>query len=79
MVIHVNFIKATNPDVQTVPPVVLPTPPHTVLPATDIDEELDVVPNELMLNIEEYEACGSGWIIDHLVQFDIIITSFSCL
>ena len=79
MVIHVNFIKATNPDVQTVPPVVLTTTPHTVWPATDIDEELDAVPNELMLNIEEYEACGSGWIIDHLVQFDTIITSFSCL
>ena len=79
MVIHVNFIKATNPDVQTVPPVVLTTTPHTVWPATDIDEELDAVPNELMLNIEEYEAFGSGWIIDHLVRFDTIITSFSCL
>ena len=79
MVIHVNFIKATDPDIQTIPPVVLTTTPHTVWPVTDIDEELDAVPNELMLNIEEYEACGSGWIIDHLVRFDTIITSFSCL
>ena len=79
MVIHVNFIKASDPEVKTVPPVVLTTTPYNVWPATDIDEELDTIPNELIHSIQEYETCGSGWIIDHLVQLDVIITSFSCL
>ena len=78
MVIHVNFMKATNSDVKTVPPVCLTTQPYTVWPATDIDEELEEIPRELMKSIEEYEACGSGWIIDHLVRLDANITSFSC-
>ena len=79
MAIHVNFIKASNPEVQTVPPVVLSTTPYTVWPTTDIDEELREVPNDLIRNIQDYEQCGSGWIIDHIIQLDTIITSFSCL
>ena len=78
MVIHANFIKATNSDIQTIPPVCLSTALYTVWPATDIDEDLETIPNELIQSILEYEHFGSGWIIDHIVRFDTNIASFSC-
>ena len=77
--IHVNFIKATNPDIQTIPPVCLTTAPYTVWPATDIDEVLETIPNDLTQSILEYENIGSGWVIDHIVRFHTNIASFSCL
>ena len=79
MVIHANFIKATNSDIQTIPPVCLSSALYTVWPTTDIDEDLETIPNELIQSILEYEHFGSGWIIDHIVRFDTNIASFSCL
>lgn len=79
MSIHAIFVKACDPDMKTVPPVVLTTSPFTVYLSTDIDQCLDDAAEQLYKLIEEYEGCGSGWTIDYLERLDTTVTSFSSL
>ena len=76
MSIHVVFEKANDPEVKTVPPVVLTTHPYIVYLGTDIDNCLNDAAEDLFKRIENYEGCGSGWVIDHLVRLDTGIYSF---
>lgn len=76
MSIHVVFEQAKDPEVKTVPPVVLTTSPYSVYVATDLDTCLDDAAHELYRLIEEYEGYGSGWVIDYLDRLDTNITSF---
>ena len=75
MSIHVVFEQATNPEVKTVPPVVLTTNPYDVWPIIDLDESLTNAAKELFDKIETYEGYGSGWIIDYLDRPDTNIAS----
>ena len=74
--IHVVFEKASNPEIKTIPPVVLTTEPTTVYLATDIDDSLQDTADELLDLIEVYERNGSGWVIDHLDRMDMGLYSF---
>ena len=76
MSIYVVFEKAVDPEVKTIPDVVLTTGPRIVYPDTDIDKALENTVDELFQLIEEYEGVGSGWIIDHLVRLDTSLNSF---
>ena len=60
MSVHVVFEKACDPEIKTVPPVVLTTDPETVYIATNVDECLEDVAEELYEMIQTYEGCGSG-------------------
>ena len=76
--IHIVFEKASNPEIKTVPPVVLTTQhPYTVIHRmVDVDEFLEKAVEDLIYLIEEYQRNGSGWVIDHLVCMDINLNSF---
>ena len=60
MAIHVEFEKATDPDVITDPPVVLQSEQFEVYHDTSIKEQLEKAAKQLDKNIEVYEQCGSG-------------------
>ena len=75
MSIHVVFERGCIPEVKTEPPVVLTIDPYEVYLSTNLDECLHDAAEELFKLIEEYEGCGSGWIIDHLDRLDTTITS----
>ena len=62
MYIHVIFEKGTDPEIKTIPPVVLRAAPRTI-------------PSKMQL-IDEFVGVGSGWIIDHLVRLDTSLNSF---
>ena len=73
MAIHVEFEKATDPDVVTDPPVVLQSEQFEVYHDTSIQDQLDKVAKQLNKNIEVYEQCGSGWILKRVVALDTTI------
>ena len=79
MSIHVVFEYASDPEVKTEPSVVLTTAPFTIYLATDIDESLKDATEKLYKMIEDYEGCGSGWVIAYLERLDTSITSFKAL
>ena len=76
MSVHVVFEKACDPEIKTVPPVVLTTDPITVYMGWNIDECLEEAADELYEKIQIYEGCGSGWTIDYLKLLDTGIYSF---
>ena len=73
MAIHVEFEKATDPDVITDPPVVLQSEQFEVYHDTSIKEQLEKAAKQLDKNIEVYEQCGSGWILNRIVALDTTI------
>ena len=60
MSVHVVFMKLTDPDVKTIPPIVLTTDPSTVWVGTDNDHSIENTAEELIDLIEVYERNGSG-------------------
>ena len=75
MSIHVVFEHGCDSTVKTEPPVVLHSSPFEVWLATDVEEVLEKAAEKLFEMIENYEGCGSGWVIDYLEQLDTTITS----
>ena len=73
MAIHVEFEKATDPEIITDPPVVLQSEQFEVYHDTSINEQLDKVVEQLNTNIEVYEQCGSGWVLRRLIALDTTI------
>ena len=76
MSVHVVFEKGCDPEIRTVPSVVLTTDPKVVYIATNIDECLKDAAEELYEKIETYEGCGSGCTVDYLKRLHIGIYSF---
>ena len=76
MSIHIVFEKAAEPEIQTVPAVVLTSDPRIVYLGTDIDASIIQVAEELLEMIETYEGCGSGWVYNYLERLDTSIFSF---
>jgi len=76
MSIHVVFEKAYDPEVKTIPPVVLSTDPVLIYDGSELDECLADDAVDVWEKFETFEGCGSGWIIDHLERLDASIYSF---
>ena len=70
MAVHVEFEKATDPEVITDPPVVLQSEQFEVYHETSIEEQLEKVVRQLNTNIDVYEHCGSGWVLKRLIALD---------
>ena len=73
MSLHVNFEKATDPEVTTEPPIVFVSEQMEVYENTDIDELLTICSEQLQNRIEVYEMTGSGWIISELMELDTTV------
>ena len=78
---YIVFVKAADPNVFTVPPVVLQTDPVRVFFADlfCLDEIFEKDIKQLMEKIDTFEKNGSGWVIDHLVRLDTKIISIDPL
>ena len=73
MAIHVEFEKGTDSDIITDPPVVLQSEQFEVYDESNIKEQLKKVIKQLDTDIEVYEQCGSGWILNRYVSLDTSI------
>ncbi|MEE8289544.1 MAG: hypothetical protein V3R25_09045, partial [Nitrosomonadaceae bacterium] len=78
--LHVQFHLAVDPSHVTEPPVVLTTPPAEWLEGgVGVDTMLCDIYNELINSIEQYELCGSGWVLDKLLRLDLHVLKFTPL
>ena len=84
MSVEVTFQQGSDPSIKTNPPVWFHGSPYLAwkhLPRVDpthmmLEESLESATNELFEAIEEYEGCGSGWVVDHLVSLEGNCNSF---
>ena len=73
MALRIVFEKATDPDVVSDPPVVLPSEQFELYKETNISPVLKTINEQLINRIDVYEACGSGWVLSRLVALDLTL------
>ena len=66
-----DFYKPSMPDVMSQPPPVFNTEAVAVFPATDVVELVQKFYKSLITEIENYERCGSGWVLNSFQMLDI--------
>ena len=69
--LKLNFHKANDPAVITEPPVVFRTEVLISVNVEDIDAMFHAVYNELTQKIHDYQANGSGWVMDQFIDVDL--------
>ena len=69
--LKLNFHKANDPAVITEPPVVFRTEVFTYVNVEDIGAMFHAVYNELTQKIHDYQANGSGWVVDQFIDVDL--------
>ena len=69
--LHVVFHQATDPTFLSEPPPVFKTTPFEILTATDIDEVLQTIMEQLLKKIDDFETRGSGWVLHELSRLDL--------
>ena len=65
MAIHTVFVKANDPNIETIPPVVLNTQPFQVYAVKDIHICLVSAYKQLVNDIDLFQKNGSGWVLAH--------------
>ena len=76
MAVHVVYQQGTDPEVKTIPSIVLHTKSSgIILVGTDMDECLAEMVQQLYEMINTYEGNGSGWVFDRLERLDTNIAS----
>ena len=73
MSIHVNFEKAVDPSIVTIPPAVRVAEQFEVYIDTDNGDLLREASKQLQNLIENYEGTGSGWIISNLAALNTTV------
>ena len=68
--LRVTFHQSTDPTFLTEPPAVFSSDPVEVFAATNIDEALNGIHEQLMKKLEEFEERGSGWVLHELLRLD---------
>ena len=66
-----DFYKPSMPDVMSQPPPVFNTEAVAIFPATDVVELVQKFYISLITEIENYERCGSGWVLNSFQMLDI--------
>ena len=69
--LHVVFHQATDPTFLSEPPPVFKSLPLVILAATDIDEVLQSIYDQLLKKIDDFETRGSGWLLHKLSRLDL--------
>ena len=69
--LKLNFQKANDLAVITEPSVVFRTEVFTSANVEDIDAISHAVYNELTQKIHDYQANGSGWVVDQFIDVDL--------
>ena len=69
--LHVAFHKAMDPTFLSEPPPIFKTTPIEILTATDIDEVLQLIMEQLLKKIDDFETRGSGWVVHELSRLNL--------
>ena len=69
--LHAAFHQATDPTFLTEPHPVFRSLPLEILLATDIDQVLHKIIEQILKRVDEYEERGSGWILHQLLRLDL--------
>ena len=69
--LNMNFCKSTSPGVKTDPAVTFCSELFKSINTHELDYEFHVGYNQIVLQIDEFQRSGSGWVIDHLQHLDL--------
>jgi hypothetical protein len=78
--LHLLFHLSVDPSYLTDPPVVLTTSPVEKLEGgLDVNDILERFYTVLLDSIEQYELCGSGWVLNKLLRLDLHAVNYDPL
>ena len=69
--LNMNFCKSTSPAVKTDPAVKFHSEVFKSIDTHELDYQFHVGYNQIVLQIDEFQRSGSGWVIDHLQHLDL--------
>ena len=69
--LNMNFCKSTNPTVKRDPAVTFCSEVLESIDNHKLDYQFHVGYNQIVLQIDEFQRSGSGWVVDHLQHLDI--------
>ena len=74
--VTVSFIfqKALRPGIYTIPPIYFKSSPIRTTQASNIDEILDGIYQDIWIKVEDFIMNGSGWIMYKLLNIDVEVS-----
>ena len=69
--LNMNFCKCTSPAVKTDLAVTFHSEVFKSVNLHELDYEYHVVFNQIVLQIDEFQGNGSGWVVGHLQHLDL--------
>ena len=66
-----NFCKSTSPGVKTDPAVMFHSEVLKSIDTHELNYQFHVGYNQIILQIDEFQSSGSGWLVDHLQHLDL--------
>ena len=69
--LNMNFCKPASPGVKTDPAIMFHLEVFNSIDTHELDYQFHVGYNEIVLQIDEFQRSGSGWVVDHLQHFDL--------
>ena len=78
--LHMLFHLSVDPSYLTDPPVVLVTPPVEKLEGgMNVNDILESFYTMILDSIEQYELCGSGWVLNKMLRLDLHVANYDPL
>ena len=77
--LHVNYHLSADVAFLTDPPAVLRTDTIEVYDSSDVHDALNSTYVNLVSAIEDFQQCGSGWILNKLLALDLHLLEFNPL
>ena len=69
--LNMNFYKSTSPGVKTDPAVTFRSEVFNFIDTHELDFQFHVRYNQNVLQIDEFQRNGSGWVVHHLQHLDL--------
>ena len=69
--LKMNFCKSTSPGVEADPAVTFRSEVFNSIDTHELDSQFHVGYNQMILQIDEFQRNGSGWVVDHLQDLDL--------
>ena len=69
--LNMNFYKSTSPGVKTDPAVTFHPEVFKSINTHELDYQFHVGHNQIVLQIDEFQHNGSGWVVDNLQHLDL--------
>ena len=69
--LNINFCKSTSPGIKIDPAVTFPSEEFKSIDIHKLDYQFHEGQNQIVLQIDEFQRSGSGWVVDHLQHLDL--------